>query len=85
LHISEICGIAIADEPKNLQILKNICAAGHLCKFVTGVNNTCGKFLNKFETALTRYSGAWEKLIHEKTRSRKSRGTVPLSKTTILA
>ncbi len=40
--------------------------AVHLCKFVTGVNDTCGKFLNKFETALTRYSGAWGKLIHEK-------------------
>jgi hypothetical protein len=25
------------------------------------------------------YSGAWEKLIHKKTRSRKSRDTVPLS------
>ncbi len=25
------------------------------------------------------YSGAWEKLIHEKTRSRKSRDTVPLN------
>jgi hypothetical protein len=43
-----------------------LCAAGHLCKFVTGVNDTCGKFLNKFETAPTRYPGAWGKLIHEK-------------------
>jgi hypothetical protein len=35
------------------------------------------EFLKKFETALLVYSGAWGKLIHEKNRSRKSRGTVP--------
>ncbi len=58
--------LQLRTEPKNLQILKNICAAGHLCKFVTGVIDTCGKILNKFETSLTRYSGAWGKLIHEK-------------------
>ncbi len=58
--------LQLRTEPKNLQILKNICAARHLCKFFTGVNDTCGKFLNKFETALMRYSGAWGKLIHEK-------------------
>ncbi len=37
------------------------------------------EFSKKFETALLIYSGAWGKLIHEKNRSRKSRGTVPLS------
>jgi hypothetical protein len=36
------------------------------------------EFSKKFETALMVYSGAWGKLIHEKTRSRKSRETVPL-------
>jgi hypothetical protein len=34
----------------------------------------------KFETALMVYSGTWGKLFHEKTRSRKSRGNVPLRK-----
>jgi hypothetical protein len=34
-------------------------------------------FLKKFETTLLVYSGAWGKLIHEKTRS--TRDTVPLS------
>jgi hypothetical protein len=33
----------------------------------------------KSEAALTVYSGAWRKLIHEKTRSKKSRDTVPLT------
>jgi hypothetical protein len=39
------------------------------------------EFSKKFETALMVpvYSGAWGKLIHEKTRSRKSRDTVPLN------
>ncbi len=38
------------------------------------------EFSKKFKTALMVYSGAWGKLIHEKkTRSRKSRDTVPLS------
>jgi hypothetical protein len=51
----------------------------------TGVNNTLSckylrEFSKKFETALTVYSGAWRKLIHEKTRSRKSRDIVPLRK-----
>jgi hypothetical protein len=35
-------------------------------------------FSTKFQTALKVYSGAWGKLIHEKTRSRKSRDNVPL-------
>jgi hypothetical protein len=57
-------------------------------KFATGVNDTCGsplsceylrQFSKKFETALMVYSGAWEKLINEKTRSRKSRDTLSLS------
>jgi hypothetical protein len=38
------------------------------------------EFSKKFETALTVYSGDWGKLIHEKTRSRKSRDTVPLTR-----
>jgi hypothetical protein len=54
-----------------------------LFPFATGVNNTFGspwscEYLSEFETPLMGYSGAWGKLIHEKTRSRKSRGTVPL-------
>ncbi len=36
------------------------------------------RIFEKIETALMVYSGAWGKLIHEKTRSRKSRDTVPL-------
>ncbi len=36
------------------------------------------KFSNKFVMGVMVYSGAWWKLIHVKTRSRKSRGTVPL-------
>jgi hypothetical protein len=35
-------------------------------KYATGVNDTSGKL------------GAWGKLIHERTRSQKSRDTVPL-------
>ncbi len=55
--------------------------------FATGVNDTSSKpwaanisakFSKKFETALMLYSGAWRKQIHEKTRSGKSRDTVPL-------
>ncbi len=42
------------------------------CKFLR-------KFSKKFERALMVNSGAWGKPIHEKTRSRKSRGTVPLN------
>ncbi len=56
-------------------------------KIATGVNNACTliseylrEFSKKFETAVMVYSGAWGKLIHEKTRSRKSRDTVPLTK-----
>jgi hypothetical protein len=37
-------------------------------------------FPKKLETALMVYSGAWGKLIHEKNRSRKSRGTLPLKR-----
>ncbi len=37
-------------------------------------------FEKKFETVLLGYSGAGGKLIHEKTRCKKSRDTVPLSK-----
>jgi hypothetical protein len=33
----------------------------------------------KFETALMVHSGAWGKLIHKKTRSRKSPDTIPLN------
>jgi hypothetical protein len=36
------------------------------------------KFSKKFETVLMGYSGAGGKLIHKKTRSKNSRGTVPL-------
>jgi hypothetical protein len=36
------------------------------------------EFSKKFETAVMVYSGAWWKLIHEKTRSRKSREIVTL-------
>ncbi len=37
------------------------------------------EFSKKFEMAVMVYSDAWGKLIHEKTRSRKSRDTVPLN------
>ncbi len=37
------------------------------------------EFSKKFETALMIYSRAWRKLIHEKTRSRKSRDNIPLT------
>jgi hypothetical protein len=37
------------------------------------------KFSNKFETVLMGYSGAGGKLIHEKTRCKKSRDTVTLN------
>ncbi len=40
--------------------------------------NISTNFRKIFETALIGYSKAWGKLIHEKTQSRKSRGTVPL-------
>jgi hypothetical protein len=36
------------------------------------------RIFENFETALMVYSGAWGKLIYEKTRNRKSRDTVPL-------
>ncbi len=41
------------------------------------------KFLKKFETALRQYSGAWGKLIHKKTWSRKILGTVPLMRNSL--
>ncbi len=41
--------------------------------------NITANFRKNLETALIVYSGARGKLIHEKTRSRKSRDTVPLS------
>jgi hypothetical protein len=37
------------------------------------------QIFKKFDTALIVNSGAWGNLIHEKTRSRKSRDTVPFS------
>jgi hypothetical protein len=57
-------------------------------KFATGVVDTgdasllaniSANFRKKFETVLMGYSGAGGKLIHEKTRSKKSRDTVPLN------
>jgi hypothetical protein len=46
-------------------------------KFAAGINGTA-TFLKTFETVLMEYSGAGGKLIHEKTRSKNSRDTVPL-------
>ncbi len=54
----------------------------HQCQWHQWCTLSCEylrKFSKKFETALIVYSGAWGKLIHEKTISRKSRGTVPLN------
>ena len=57
-----------------------------VAKFAAGVVDTGGQplaanisanYRKKFETALMVYSRAWGKLIHEKTRSKKSRDTVP--------
>ncbi len=42
--------------------------------------NVFREFSKKFAMALLVYPGAWEKLIHKKTWSRKSRGTVPLKR-----
>jgi hypothetical protein len=42
------------------------------------------RIFEKFETALMVYSGAWGKLIHEKTGSRQSRATVPLNQEKIM-
>ncbi len=39
--------------------------------------------LRIFEKNRNEYSGAWGKLIHEKTSSRKSRDTVPLTSLTV--
>jgi hypothetical protein len=48
-------------------------------KFATSVVDTGGApSLAKIVTVLTGYSGAGGKLIHEKTRSKRSRDTVPL-------
>jgi hypothetical protein len=62
-----------------------------VAKFATYVVDTGGapcvcceylrEFSNKFKTVLMGYSGAGGKLIHEKTRSRKSHDTVPVSYT----
>jgi hypothetical protein len=53
-----------------------------VAKFAARVICRCCEYLRefskKFETVLTGYSGAGGKLIHEKTRSKKSRDTVPL-------
>jgi hypothetical protein len=55
--------------------------------FATGVNDNgwctlsyeyLREFSLKFETALMVYSGAFGTMINEKTRSRKSRDTVPI-------
>ncbi len=55
--------------------------------FATGVSDTGGQpwaanisatFGKKFEKVLMGHSGAGGKLIHKKTRSKKSRDTVPL-------
>jgi hypothetical protein len=57
-----------------------------VAKFATVVVDTGGstceylcEFSKKFETVLMGYSGAGGKWIHEKTRSKKSRDTVPLT------
>ncbi len=55
--------------------------------FATGVVDTGGalnlrispRIFKKFETVLMGYSGAGGKITHEKTRSKKSRDTVPLN------
>jgi hypothetical protein len=56
-------------------------------KFATSVVYTSGApwlvnistiFWKKFEMTPMLFSGAWEKMIHEKTKSKKSRDTVPL-------
>ncbi len=51
------------------------------CRWYRWCTFTCEylrEFSTKFETVLMGYSGAGGKLIHEKTRSKKSRDTVPL-------
>ncbi len=51
------------------------------CRWYRWCTLTCEylrEFSKKFETILMGYSGAGGKLIHEKTRSKKSRDTVPL-------
>ena len=54
----------------------------HRCRWHRWCTMTCEylrEFSKKFETILIGYSGAGGKLIHKKTRSKKSRDTVPLS------
>ncbi len=48
------------------------------CKFAAGVVDTGGNLPPVSCRVLMGYSGAGGKLIHEKTRSKKSRDTVPL-------
>jgi hypothetical protein len=50
----------------------------HQCRWYRWCTLTC-EYSEKFETILMGYAGAGGKLIHEKTRSKKSRDTVPLS------
>ncbi len=55
----------------------------HRCRWYQWCTLTCEylrEFLKKFITVLLGYSGAGGKLIHEKTRSKKSRDTLPLSR-----
>ncbi len=58
--------------------LKIIC---HRCRWYRWCTLTCEylrEFSKKFETVLLEYSGSGGKLIHQKTRSKKSPDTVPL-------
>ncbi len=59
----------------------NIFSISHRCRWhrwCTLSREYLREFSKKFEKAVLVYSDAWGKLIHEKTRSRKSRDTVPL-------
>ncbi len=50
----------------------------HRCHWYRWCTLTC-EFSKKFETVLMGYCGAGGKLTHEKTRSKKSRDTIPLT------
>jgi hypothetical protein len=68
--------------PKGAQtkLLKFFCLKiFSICPLCTLSREYLREFSKKFEKAVLVYSDAWGKLIHEKTRSRKSRDTVPLS------
>ncbi len=74
--------------PKDARKMKKKQSDWRFFWFTTSVNDTGGasqaaniseNFMKKFEMALLVYSGACLKLIHEKTWSQKSRGTVPFS------